>query len=135
MTCTLFNTSFVPMNFVLRVLGDGQGSPSVTSDRQVCEMTLNNWQGGAAKDPWSRPVEFSVSPAADSVRAMSDVTIKVKFWPRQKCAAVGPRARVWTHQKYNLENIVKKCCVNKQLTFSAAYTETKQLNNNMVFNI
>uniref|UniRef100_A0A3P8WZA5 HYDIN/VesB/CFA65-like Ig-like domain-containing protein n=1 Tax=Cynoglossus semilaevis TaxID=244447 RepID=A0A3P8WZA5_CYNSE len=35
MTCTLFNTSFVPMNFVLRVLGDGQGSPSVTSDRQV----------------------------------------------------------------------------------------------------
>uniref|UniRef100_G3PQA2 HYDIN/VesB/CFA65-like Ig-like domain-containing protein n=1 Tax=Gasterosteus aculeatus TaxID=69293 RepID=G3PQA2_GASAC len=44
--CKLFNTSFVPITFALRVLGDG-------------------------------PVEFTVTPAAGCVDAMSDVTIKV----------------------------------------------------------
>ncbi|XP_071313817.1 hydrocephalus-inducing protein homolog isoform X2 [Trachinotus anak] len=75
--CTLFNTSLVPMTFALRVLGDGLGSPSVTSAKQVSEVSRNIWQGSAARDLHARPVEFTVSPAASSVRAMSDVTIKV----------------------------------------------------------
>ncbi|XP_040894088.1 hydrocephalus-inducing protein homolog [Toxotes jaculatrix] len=75
--CTLFNTSFVPMTFALRVLGDGLGSPSVTSAKQVSDMSRNNWQGSAARDLHARPVEFTVSPAVGSVRAMSDITIKV----------------------------------------------------------
>ncbi|XP_034542457.1 hydrocephalus-inducing protein homolog isoform X2 [Notolabrus celidotus] len=66
--CTLFNTSFVPLNFALRVLGDGSGSPSVTS---------SSWKGGTTKDLRAHPVEFTISPAAGSVRAMSDTTIKL----------------------------------------------------------
>ncbi|XP_053175951.1 hydrocephalus-inducing protein homolog [Scomber japonicus] len=75
--CTLFNTSMVPMTFALSVLGDGLGSPSVTSAKQLSEMFRNDWQGSAARDLHARPVEFTVSPAAGSVRAMSDITIKV----------------------------------------------------------
>ncbi|XP_026221932.1 hydrocephalus-inducing protein homolog [Anabas testudineus] len=75
--CTLFNTSFVPMTFSLRVLGDGLGSPSITSAKQVSDMSRNNWQGSVARDVHTRPVEFTVNPAAGLVRAMSDITIKV----------------------------------------------------------
>ncbi|KAG7520061.1 hypothetical protein JOB18_021887 [Solea senegalensis] len=77
LTFTLFNTSFVPMNFALRVLGDGQGSPSVTCAMQVSEVFRNNWEGSTASDPFTRPMEFNISPAQDCVCAMSDVTIKV----------------------------------------------------------
>nr|XP_057932234.1 hydrocephalus-inducing protein homolog isoform X2 [Doryrhamphus excisus] len=75
--CSLFNTSFVPMTFSLRVVGDGLGSPSVTSDQQVCELCRNNWQGTSSNDVSAKPVEFIVSPASGSVRAMSDISIKV----------------------------------------------------------
>ncbi|XP_077566662.1 hydrocephalus-inducing protein homolog isoform X1 [Stigmatopora nigra] len=75
--CTLFNTSFVPMNFSLRVVGDGMRSPSVTSDQQVCELCRNNWQGSATHDVSSMPIEFTISPAVSSVRAMANVSIKV----------------------------------------------------------
>ncbi|KAF3689156.1 Hydrocephalus-inducing protein Hy-3 [Channa argus] len=75
--CTLFNTSFVPMKFALRVVGDGLGSPSITSATQVSELSRNNWQSTTAKDLYMRPVEFTVSPAEGSVRAMSDITIQV----------------------------------------------------------
>ncbi|XP_057693166.1 hydrocephalus-inducing protein homolog isoform X2 [Corythoichthys intestinalis] len=75
--CSLFNTSFVPMNFSLRVVGDGMGPPSVTSDQQVCELCRNNWQGSAAHDNSAMPIEFTVSPAVGSVRAMANVSIKV----------------------------------------------------------
>lgn len=74
LTCTLFNTSFVPMNFSLRVLGDGSGSQSVSSSSHVSNLSHKNWKGHAAR---VRPVEFTIIPAAGSVRAMSDVNIKV----------------------------------------------------------
>ncbi|XP_051916753.1 hydrocephalus-inducing protein homolog isoform X2 [Hippocampus zosterae] len=77
--CSLINTSFVPMSFSLRVVGDGIGSPSVTSDQQVCELCRNNWQGSTAHDGSTMPVEFTVSPALGSVRAMADVSIKVSL--------------------------------------------------------
>ncbi|XP_019738776.1 hydrocephalus-inducing protein homolog [Hippocampus comes] len=77
--CSLVNTSFVPMSFSLRVVGDGMGSPSVTSDQQVCELCRNNWQGSTAHDGSTMPVEFTVSPAVGSVRAMADVSIKVSL--------------------------------------------------------
>ncbi|XP_047451812.1 hydrocephalus-inducing protein homolog [Mugil cephalus] len=75
--CTLFNTSFVPMTFALRVLGDGLGSPSVNSAKQASDVSRKNWHGHTAGDLHARPMEFTVIPAAGSVRAMSDVTIKV----------------------------------------------------------
>nr|XP_019962004.1 PREDICTED: hydrocephalus-inducing protein homolog [Paralichthys olivaceus] len=74
---TLFNTSLVPMTFALRVLGDGLGSPSVSCSQQVSEMSRNNWQGSTARNIHARPVEFIAKPAVGSVRALSDVTIKV----------------------------------------------------------
>ncbi|XP_061578790.1 hydrocephalus-inducing protein homolog [Cololabis saira] len=77
MTCTLFNTSFVPITFALRVLGDGLGSPSVSFDKYVSDLSQNNWKGCVARGVSARRMEFAVSPAAGSVRAMSDVNIKV----------------------------------------------------------
>ncbi|XP_031731518.1 hydrocephalus-inducing protein homolog isoform X1 [Anarrhichthys ocellatus] len=75
--CSLINTSLVPMTFALRVLGDGLGSPSINSAQQASEVSRNNWGGSAARDLHARPVEFTVTPAAGSVRALSDVTIQV----------------------------------------------------------
>ncbi|XP_047205151.1 hydrocephalus-inducing protein homolog isoform X6 [Girardinichthys multiradiatus] len=76
-TCTLFNTSFVPMTFALHVMGDGLGSASVSSAKQVSDLSQRIWQGYVARDPRLRPVEFTVCPAAGTVDAMSNVTIKV----------------------------------------------------------
>lgn len=77
LTCTLFNTSFVPMYFSLRVLGDGLGSPSVTSAKQVSDMSKYNWKSCTTSEIYARPVEFTVIPAEDCVSALSDITIKV----------------------------------------------------------
>ncbi|XP_008288806.1 hydrocephalus-inducing protein homolog [Stegastes partitus] len=77
LTCTLFNTSFVPMTFALRVLGDGLGSPSVTAAKQVSDVSHRNWQGHTARDLHALPAECTVSPDSNFVRAMSDVTFKV----------------------------------------------------------
>ncbi|XP_043979545.1 hydrocephalus-inducing protein homolog [Gambusia affinis] len=76
-TCTLFNTSFVPMTFALHVMGDGVGPRSISSAKQVSDSSPKSWQGNP---PWGRclqPVEFTVSPATGTVDAMSDVSIKV----------------------------------------------------------
>ncbi|KAM8861524.1 hydrocephalus-inducing protein homolog isoform 3-T3 [Synchiropus picturatus] len=75
--CTLFNTSFVPMTFALRVLGDGMGSPSINSAKQLSDLCRNNWQGNSSRDCYASPVEFTVSPAGGTIRAMSDIPIKV----------------------------------------------------------
>uniref|UniRef100_A0A3Q2PEK1 HYDIN axonemal central pair apparatus protein n=1 Tax=Fundulus heteroclitus TaxID=8078 RepID=A0A3Q2PEK1_FUNHE len=76
-TCTLYNTSFVPMVFALHVMGDGLGSPSVSSSEQVSDLSPKIWQGCASRDPHLRPAEFKVHPEAGTVDAMSNVTIKV----------------------------------------------------------
>uniref|UniRef100_A0A8C5EU15 Hydrocephalus-inducing protein-like n=1 Tax=Gouania willdenowi TaxID=441366 RepID=A0A8C5EU15_GOUWI len=68
-TCTLFNTSFVPMTFSLRVVGDGQGPSSVNGFQQVSDLSRKNWQGLTGAN------EFTVSPDTDTVGAMSDVTL------------------------------------------------------------
>ncbi|XP_030613884.1 hydrocephalus-inducing protein homolog isoform X2 [Archocentrus centrarchus] len=75
--CTLFNSSFVSVNFALRVLGDGLGSPSISSFEQVSDESRKNWQGHTARDLHPCPAEFTVSPAAGSVRSVSDEDIKV----------------------------------------------------------
>lgn len=64
------------MDFYLRVLGDGSGPPSVSSACQVSDSSRKNWKDSAAR---VRPVEFTVIPAGGSVRAMSEVNIKVQF--------------------------------------------------------
>ncbi|KAM9351917.1 LOW QUALITY PROTEIN: hydrocephalus-inducing protein homolog [Symphorus nematophorus] len=77
LTFSLINTSYVPMNFALGVLGDGLGSPSVTWDKQLSDVSRNNFQVTAARDFNARPVEFTVSPAAGFVPSLSRITIKV----------------------------------------------------------
>ncbi|KAM9351908.1 hydrocephalus-inducing protein homolog [Symphorus nematophorus] len=77
LTFSLINTSYVSMTFALRVLGDGLGSPSVSWDKQLSDMSRSNWQVSAARDFYARPVEFTVSPAAGSVPSSSRITIKV----------------------------------------------------------
>ncbi|KAG7229797.1 hypothetical protein INR49_012446 [Caranx melampygus] len=72
---SISNTSFVPMTFALRVPGDGLGSPSISCDKM--EVSRNNWRSSNARDPYDRPMEFTVNPAVGSVGAMSDITIKV----------------------------------------------------------
>lgn len=66
------------MTFALRVLGDGLGSPSVSYDKQLSDMSRNNWQASAARDLHARHVEFNISPAAGSLPSMSDVAIEVQ---------------------------------------------------------
>lgn len=67
----------MPLNFALRVLGDGTGSPSVTSLKQADEVSSINWECGADGGLRAQPVEFTVMPAVGSMRSLSDVTIKV----------------------------------------------------------
>lgn len=76
-TCTLFNTSFVPMTFALHVMGDGVGPRSISSAKQVTDSSPKSWQGNPPWDRCLQPVEFTVSPATGTVDAMSDVSIKV----------------------------------------------------------
>ncbi|KAK5867885.1 hypothetical protein PBY51_012341 [Eleginops maclovinus] len=74
---TLYNNSFVPLNFALRVLGDGTGSQSVSGLKQASEVSRNNWECGADRGLRAQPVEFTVTPAAGSMRSLSDGTFKV----------------------------------------------------------
>ncbi|KAG7269215.1 LOW QUALITY PROTEIN: hypothetical protein CRUP_011854 [Coryphaenoides rupestris] len=77
LSCTLFNTSLVPLTYALRVPGDGAGPASRTSGQQVSQLTgVNRRGGGAPGEPHApRPTEFSLEPAAGAIRAMSDVTL------------------------------------------------------------
>ncbi|XP_068458365.1 hydrocephalus-inducing protein homolog isoform X2 [Clinocottus analis] len=77
LTCTLHNTSYVSMTFALHVLGDGFGSPSITSDEQASEMSRNNWAGSAAGDLRAQPTEFTITPTTCSLQPLTNVTIKV----------------------------------------------------------
>lgn len=63
------------MTFALWVYGDGLETPSVSSAQQASDFSLKKWQGHAAAP--HRLVEFTVSPAAGSVRSMSQETIQV----------------------------------------------------------
>lgn len=79
LTCSLFNTSCVPMAFTLRVLGDGLGSPSVNYNKQLSDTSRSDWQASPARNLHARPAEFTISPAAGSVLPKSDVTIEVQL--------------------------------------------------------
>jgi len=78
LSCTLFNTSLVPLTYALRVPGDGAGPASRTSGQQVSQLTGVNRRGGTPREPHApRATEFSLRPAAGTIRAMSDVTVEV----------------------------------------------------------
>ncbi|KAJ8247378.1 hypothetical protein GJAV_G00245700 [Gymnothorax javanicus] len=75
LTCSLNNTSLVPLTFHLRILGDGTGPSSVTSADQVSDLNRRDW--GAGSTLADRPAEFTVSPSSGTVRAQGDVDVRV----------------------------------------------------------
>lgn len=77
LSCSLFNTSCVPVAICLRVLGDGLGPPSVSYDKQLSDMSRNNWQASDARGCHARPMELTISPASGSVPPMSEFPIEV----------------------------------------------------------
>ncbi|KAK2848119.1 hypothetical protein Q7C36_009801 [Tachysurus vachellii] len=75
LTCSLTNSSLVSMNFGLRIPSDGMGRESVTSTEQVRELDRNDWKPGDRAH--ERPREFRVTPSSGTIRAQSQMDIKV----------------------------------------------------------
>ncbi|XP_071973078.1 hydrocephalus-inducing protein homolog isoform X2 [Engystomops pustulosus] len=75
LSCSLHNTSLVPMSFSLRVPGDGIGDPSVTSQTHIIEDRAASWrrqQNGACG-----PREFTITPSKGTIRPQGLLDIEV----------------------------------------------------------
>uniref|UniRef100_F6WJJ0 HYDIN axonemal central pair apparatus protein n=1 Tax=Monodelphis domestica TaxID=13616 RepID=F6WJJ0_MONDO len=75
LTCSLNNTSLIPMTFKLRVPGDGVGNPSITSVEQISDIRRPSWS-----NEWStviKPREFTIKPSSGSIRSQGFVAIRV----------------------------------------------------------
>ncbi|XP_066493063.1 hydrocephalus-inducing protein homolog [Tiliqua scincoides] len=75
LSCSLNNTSLVPMTFNLRVPGDGSGKPSVQSSNQA---------SGISAASWTKPVlngirlkEFTITPSHGTLRSQGLMDIQV----------------------------------------------------------
>ncbi|XP_075289597.1 hydrocephalus-inducing protein homolog isoform X3 [Opisthocomus hoazin] len=75
LSCRLMNTSLVPMTVNLRIPGDGQGEPSVTSFDQVSDNTRPSWRKGLQGHVM--PTEFTVTPCKGTVRSLGSLDIQV----------------------------------------------------------
>ncbi|XP_073515931.1 hydrocephalus-inducing protein homolog isoform X2 [Phyllobates terribilis] len=75
LSCSLNNTSLVPMSFSLRVPGDGGGDPSISSHSHILEEQAAAWrrrqQGGR------RPREFTITPCTGAIRSQGLLDIEV----------------------------------------------------------
>ncbi|XP_056381388.1 hydrocephalus-inducing protein homolog isoform X2 [Hyla sarda] len=75
LSCSLSNTSLVPMSFSLRVPGDGTGDLSITSHTYIEEDRAASWRrlnnGG-----W-RPCEFTITPSKGTIRSQGLLDIEV----------------------------------------------------------
>ncbi|XP_073420456.1 hydrocephalus-inducing protein homolog [Dendrobates tinctorius] len=75
LSCSLNNTSLVPMSFSLRVPGDGSGEPSITSHSHILEDQASPWtiqqHGGR------RPREFTITPSTGTIRSQGLLDIEV----------------------------------------------------------
>ena len=76
-TCTLSNTSLVPMKFNLRVPGDGV-SPSVcgTSDLDSARTDMETPSLTLGSEP---PREFEIVPASGTIPPQSEIKVSVKL--------------------------------------------------------
>ncbi|KAL0967855.1 hypothetical protein UPYG_G00258380 [Umbra pygmaea] len=74
LTCSLNNTSLVPMTFGLRVPGDNNGPSSITSASQVLDLNRTEWSPSIGPD---RPTEFTVTPTSGVVDPLGLVDIQV----------------------------------------------------------
>ncbi|XP_062817752.1 hydrocephalus-inducing protein homolog isoform X1 [Anolis carolinensis] len=76
LSCCLSNTSLVPLTFNLRVPGDGNGLPSVTSQDQATDIFRPSWRRKAGLGGL-KPKEFSISPSYGTIRPQGAMDIQV----------------------------------------------------------
>ncbi|KAM4722980.1 hydrocephalus-inducing protein homolog [Rhinophrynus dorsalis] len=82
LTCSLNNTSLVPMTFNLRIPGDGCGEPSITSFNQILDERRSSWRRRIHDG--SRPREFSITPSRGTIRSQGILDIEVTFCSNQE---------------------------------------------------
>nr|XP_055030475.1 hydrocephalus-inducing protein homolog [Misgurnus anguillicaudatus] len=75
LTCCLSNTSVVPMNFGLRIPGDGTGQSSTTSVDQVAHLDRSEWAPGDKTE--RKPKEFTLSFTTGTVRSLGEIDIQI----------------------------------------------------------
>ncbi|XP_072492710.1 hydrocephalus-inducing protein homolog isoform X2 [Notamacropus eugenii] len=75
LTCSLNNTSLIPMTFKLRVPGDGVGEPSVTSLEQILDINRPSWKNESP--PAIKPREFTINPDSGTIRSQGFIPIRV----------------------------------------------------------
>ena len=63
------------MTVNLRIPGDGQGEPSVTSFDQVSDNTRPSWRKGLQGHVM--PTEFTVTPCKGTIRSQGSLDIEV----------------------------------------------------------
>jgi len=63
------------MTFNLRIPGDGQGEPSVTSFDQVSDNTRPSWRKGLQSHV--KPTEFTIMPCKGTIRSQGRLDIQV----------------------------------------------------------
>ncbi|XP_074055255.1 hydrocephalus-inducing protein homolog isoform X3 [Macrotis lagotis] len=75
LTCSLNNTSLIPMTFKLRVPGDGVGEPSITSLEQTLDIKKPSWKNKSP--PTIKPREFTINPVTGTIRSQGFIAIRV----------------------------------------------------------
>uniref|UniRef100_G3VZI4 HYDIN axonemal central pair apparatus protein n=1 Tax=Sarcophilus harrisii TaxID=9305 RepID=G3VZI4_SARHA len=75
LTCSLNNTSLIPMTFKLRVPGDGVGEPSVTSLEQTLDIKKSSWKNESS--PAIKPREFTIDPVSGTIRSQGFTAVRV----------------------------------------------------------
>ncbi|KAJ7312066.1 hypothetical protein JRQ81_006401 [Phrynocephalus forsythii] len=75
LSCSLSNTSLVPLTFSLRVPGDGSGEASVTSREQASDISRPTWR--KAGSAGAKPREFTITPSRGTVRSQALMDVQV----------------------------------------------------------
>ncbi|XP_051830566.1 hydrocephalus-inducing protein homolog [Antechinus flavipes] len=75
LTCSLNNTSLIPMTFKLRVPGDGVGEPSVTCLDQTLDIKKSSWKNESS--PAIKPREFTIEPISGTIRSQGFAPVRV----------------------------------------------------------
>ncbi|XP_077145064.1 hydrocephalus-inducing protein homolog isoform X4 [Ranitomeya variabilis] len=75
LSCSLNNTSLVPMSFSLRVPGDGSGDPSITSHSHILGDQDAPWR--RQQHGGRRPREFTITPSTGTIRSQGLLDIEV----------------------------------------------------------
>ncbi|KAG8437289.1 hypothetical protein GDO86_008117 [Hymenochirus boettgeri] len=81
LSCSISNTSLVPMTFILRIPGDGSGEPSIPSSKLILDDRVSAWRQRA--NTITKQKEFSISPFKGTIRALGSMDIQVTLCSNQ----------------------------------------------------